>query len=195
VNVPVEFHAEHFKHSKGWVKTFSLPLREQILEDIYKVIHNTRFPNLFVFAAALNIDSAVNAEQVRRDTFEEICSRFNNFLIWEHRVGYSSKGIVIIDKNREEEYLSLLRKFQNRTKYGYLGNVVDIPYFAQSHETRMLQLADFCSYAVYRYIEGDDDSYFKIIQPRICRKPIDHKLDGFKHIIKDRNCKCLACNC
>ena len=107
VKVSVEFHAEHFKHSKGWVKTFSLALREQIMTDVYKLIQRTTFPSLVVFGAALSLDCAADAFQVRKDTFEEICSRFNNFLIWQHRIRHTSKCLVIIDKCKEDEYRSL----------------------------------------------------------------------------------------
>jgi hypothetical protein len=193
VSIPIEFHAEHVKHSKGVYNSFPLKKREQILEDVYKLILDTGFPNIIVFAAVMSQDAAKGATQVRSDTFEGVCSRFNNFLIWEHRLRYTTKGLVIIDKNREDEYRHLLSSFQTSTKYGYLGNVVDIPYFAQSHETRMLQLADFCAYAIWRYYERQDDKYMNIILPRICRKPLTHKLDGLQHITNNKQCTCIAC--
>jgi hypothetical protein len=194
IAMPIEFHAEHVKHSKGWFKNFPLSKREQILEDVYNLILNTGFPNIIVFATALNIDVANDADQVRSDTFEEVCCQFNNFLIWQYRLGHPTKGLVIVDKNREDDYRKFLKKFQTSTKYGYLGNVIDIPYFAQSHETRLLQLADFCAYATWRYYEGQDEKYLKIIQPRICRKPSTNLLDGLKHLTNNKSCTCLACS-
>jgi len=193
VSVSIEFHATHIKHSKGLFRSFPLQKREEILDDVYNLILDTGFPNIVAFATALSLDAAKNAAQVRSDTFEEVCSEFNNFLIWQHRLGHTAKGLVIIDKNREDEYRSLLSNFQAVTKYGYLGNVVDIPYFAQSHETRMLQLADFCAYAVFRYYEKQDDKYLNMILPRIYRRPQTHQLDGLRHITNNKSCTCIAC--
>lgn len=194
VSVPIEFHATHIKHAKGLFNSFSYNKREEILQEIYGLIRDTGFPNIIVFAAALSIDAAKSATQVRSDTFEEVCSEFNNFLIWQHRLGHTAKGLVIIDKNREDQYRNLLGSFQTKTKYGYLGNVIDIPYFAQSHQTRMLQLADFCAYAVFRYYERQDDTYITTILPRICRKPHTRQLDGLKHVTSNQSCTCLACS-
>jgi hypothetical protein len=152
------------------------------------------FPNLVVFAVGISIDAVKSPTQVLRDTFEEMCSRFNNFLIWEYRFNIKTKGLLIMDENRAGEYRQLLDDFQQSgTKYGYLGNIVDIPYFAKCHETRMLQLADFVANAVFRYYEKQEDKYLRIILPRVSRKPLNQELDGLKHITMDQSCKCFAC--
>jgi len=177
ISVPIEFHATHVKHAKGLFRSFPRNKRERVLQDVYELIRDTGFPNIITFAAVLSIDAAEDALQVRSDTFEEVCSAFNNFLIWQHRLGHTAKGLVVIDRNREDEYRNLLKNFQTGTKYGYLGNVVDIPYFARSHETRMLQLADFCAYAVFQYYEHNNNTYIDTILPRICRKPYTSQLD------------------
>jgi hypothetical protein len=194
VPIPIPFHATDLRRGKGDFENLSLNVRRGILESVYKIILDSRFPDLIVFGAVLSIDSAKDFIQARHDTFEEACSRFNNFLIWQHRSGHTSKGLVILDRNREEHYRQHLSAFKRSTKYGYLGNVVDIPYFAKCRDTRMLQLADFCANAIFRHYEKQDNEGMSMILPRIYRLPSSQKLDGLGHITTNQNCKCLACS-
>lgn len=194
ITIPITFHATEIRNGKGHFRKFTPEIREQILADVYNVIRNTRFPSLIAFATALNISAVQNTMQVRRDTLEDICQRFNTFLRRQFKKGHPAKGLLIIDRNRAEQYRQLIADFQRSgTKYGYLGNIVDIPYFARCHETRMLQLADFCAYAVFRNYEREDTTYLDIIQPRFDRRHKNHPPDGLKHITK-ASCNCLACS-
>lgn len=119
---PLEFHATDIKNGKGIYRDFQPNTREEILKDLYGAIADNRFPLFAVFGGDMNIDSAINPDQVRSDTFEEVLCAFNTFLVWGHRLGKTNKGLIIIDKNREEQYKQLLGSFrQNGTKYGYLG--------------------------------------------------------------------------
>jgi hypothetical protein len=169
--------------------------REEILSQVYKTIVGINYPSLLVCGAVMGLDAAKDPNQVRRETFEEVCSSFNSYLVWEHKITHTQpKGLIIIDRNREDEYKQLLDNFrQNGTKYGYLGNIVDIPYFAQCRETPMLQAADFCSYAIYRHYEKQDDTYLKQIMPRFYRT-IDGRMFGLKHITNKKPCACVSCS-
>lgn len=194
ISYPIAFHATEIRRGKGHFKQFPPDTREEILEDVYEVIHNTRFPACIVFATALNITSAQNPLQVRRDTLEDISQRFNTFLMRQHKANMPSKGLLIIDQNRESEYRQLVAEFrQAGTRYGYLGNIVDIPYFAGCRDTPMLQLADFVSNAVFRYYEKQDPKYLDIIYEKIDRQFKDGPHVGLKHITKNANCSCKAC--
>ena len=76
---------------------------------------------------------------------------------------------------------------------GYLSNIVDIPYFSQSEDTHLLQLADFCAYAVFRYYERGGDQFLNKVIHRFDRRSRDfHGLDGLKNITACQ-CDCLAC--
>ena len=193
ISIPINFHATEIRGGSGRYREFLPKIREQILKDIYDIIKNARFPNLIAFATVINVDVLQDASQARPSTLEDVCIRFNTFVMRQYKHGLPNKGLLIIDRNRAEEYRKLLRNYQEAgTRYGYLGNIVDIPYFARCHETRMLQLADFCAYAVFRYYERNDDRYLKQILPRFDRRRINQP-DGLKHIIK-APCKCIACS-
>ena len=200
IPVPIVFHATDIHAGKDLFRKLAPQIREGLLLDLYNIIADNRFQSVLVFGACIAVDSAKNAFMDRSRTFEEVVSGFNSFLVDNYRqqklegadrVG--NKGIVIIDKNREEQYKTLLDTFQEEgTKYGYLANIIDIPYFARCKDTPMLQLADLCSYAFFRYYEKDDDTYLKIISPRIYVNP-DDKMFGLKHITS-LSCDCLSCS-
>jgi hypothetical protein len=191
INVQLPFHATDIREGIGRYRAVPRDEREQILREVYQVIKSADIPVAVAFAVALNINSVQNPTQVLHDTFEEICSAFNNFLIWEYRAGFPNKGLLIIDEHRVGEYRQLLEGLLQRgTKYGYLGNIMDIPYFAHCPETRMLQLADFVANAVFRYYEKTDTYYFGIIMPCFSRRPTDQKIYGLRHITADHSCGC-----
>jgi hypothetical protein len=195
IHVPLPFHATDIREGIDRYRLKQKTEREEILTEVYRVITSMDVPNVIVFAVALSVDSAHNREQVLHDSFEEICSEFNNYLIWQARTGTPSKGLLIMDeRERVREYRGLLDNLmQSGTKYGYLGNIADIPYFARSPETRMLQLADFVANAVFRYYENRENKYLDMIMPCIARKPTDHRIYGLRHITINRKCRCCAC--
>jgi hypothetical protein len=195
IKIPIEFHAHDIKkgHSPHFRK-FSRDKNEEILNDVYSAISTCTFPGLAVFASAIDVE-AVDGD-ARRDVFEQICMKFNFFLkdLFDNRKGRFDKGLLVIDRNQEHQFLQLIDNFKKAgTKGGYLGYIVDIPYFGKCNQTRMLQLADFVSYAVYQCYEHDDDTYLEMIKPRIYTgKIVKRYSNGLSHIIK-KDCDCISC--
>ncbi|MDG6221678.1 MAG: DUF3800 domain-containing protein [Candidatus Bathyarchaeota archaeon] len=198
IKIPMIFHATEIHSGKKRYRNFPKEKRMALLKELYEIIQNEKFPKIAIFGAVLGIESAKNAYEDRSSTFEEVISGFNTFLVEGYRTqrskrtGYGNKGLIIIDKNREEQYKQLLDTFQEEgTRYGYLANIVDIPYFARCKDTTMLQLADLCSYAIFRFFERNDDTYLKMIEPRIYRTN-SGRMFGLKHITNG-DCNCLSC--
>lgn len=198
ISVPIKFHAvDIFGKGKDRFRSdLTENQRQQIMNDIYDVIANAAYPNAVLFATAIDISSVTSSDQALKDTFEDIVQRVNTFLVRMNRAGNPQKGMLIIDGNQstEQKFRSLVSEFRNSgTQYGYLGNIVDIPYFSQADKTRMLQLADFCAYAVFRYYERGDDQFLNKIIHRFDRRSRDYQgADGLKHITQ-RQCDCLSC--
>jgi hypothetical protein len=68
---------------------------------------------------------------------------------------------------------------------------MDVPYFADSKHTRMLQIADFVAYAFGRYLNSSDRIYFDKIKRRIARPPKSEVTVGFKHFtLPSQSCSC-----
>ena len=194
ISIPIAFHATDIRAARGRFRDLHQDDRDRLLYDIYQVIHAARFPNLIAFATAIHVSAATSPNQVLHDTFQDICQRFNTFLMRQFKLGHPDKGLLIIDRAHEGRYRELIADFQRSgTAYGYLGNIVDIPYFASRNDTRMIQLADFCAYAVFRYYESGDTDYFGQILPRFDRRAPRNPPDGLKHITSEP-CSCKACS-
>jgi hypothetical protein len=195
LNVPIEFHAGDMKTgNKRW---HSVPeeTREKMMTEVYDVIANASFPTLIAFGTALHISKAENSETDNlRTTFQDVCLKFNHFLVKTHKAGNTNKGLLIIDDAHKKQFKDLIYAFRREGVKGVpIYNIVDIPYFSASQDTRMLQLADFCVYAVYRYYEKQDSTYLDKILPRFDRRDMLH-IDGLRHVTKSLACTCHACS-
>jgi hypothetical protein len=172
--------------------------REKMLLEVYDVMANAPFPTLIAFSTALHISKAVESESGNlRIVFEDMCLRFNRFLIRSHKAGNPNKGLLIIDDAHRKHYRDCICEFRREGVKGtYIYNIIDIPYFSASQDTRMLQLADFVAYAVYRYFEKDDSIYLDKIMPTFDRrdKVETSHADGLRHITKNLACDCVSCS-
>lgn len=193
--VPLGFHATEIRGGKNPpFKQLSPPARSQLMFEIYDCISTAGFPQLVAFATVMHVSTAQSTHQVLHDTFQDVLQRFNIFLTRQHKFGQTNKGLVIIDQARQARYRELFADFKRAgTQFqGPLSNVIDIPYFAGRRDTRMLQLADFCAYAVFRNYEYNDNSYFQRILPKFDRRGPRDPPDGLKHFTLV-NCACEAC--
>ena len=167
-----------------------------MLDAVYDTIASIEYPHAVLFATVMHISAVKNPEQVLRDTFEDVVQRINTFLVRLNREGNPQKGLLIIDRatSTEDKYRTLISEFRGSgTRHGFLGNIVDIPYFSQSDDTRLLQFADFCANAVFRNYESEDHEYLNKIMPRFDRRTRGSpRIDGLRHITL-RSCDCRAC--
>jgi hypothetical protein len=194
--VPIGFHATEVRGGRGIFRELRPNIREQLMTEIYQCITNSKFPTLIAFATVMDASFAKNPDQVLHDTFQDVCQRFNMFLVRQFNFGQPNKGLLIIDAAHQERYRQLVADFKRvGTDYqGPLTNLIDIPYFARGHDTRMVQLADFCAYAVFRYYEDNDSNYFDYVLPKFDRRDPQHPPDGLKHFTRDfATCGCVAC--
>jgi len=96
---------------------------------------------------------------------EAMTNRFQWFLERKNDV-----GVVVADSAgapSDKALLSVFEKFKAQgTHFKLLRNVVDTIFFTPSHTSVMLQLVDFCAYAVFSKYERGKDDRFKQIQPK-----------------------------
>ena len=198
ISIPLKFHATDINSGRGRFRDISDFDRQTMLDDVYEAISESTFPYSVLFATAIHITAVTSPEQALRDTFEDIAQRINTFMVRLHQRGNTQKALLVIDRSNETEgkYRSLISDFRaSGTSFGYLGNIVDIPYFSQSGDTRLLQLADFVAYAVFRYYERDDSRFLDKILPRFDGRARDSGQDVLKHIIQAaERCPCVACD-
>jgi hypothetical protein len=191
--IGIPFHGSQIRAGKGQFRSLGETRQNELLGDLYKIIGASPFPNLVAFATTAHISYAKNPDQVLHDVFQDICQRFNTFLLRLAQHGRPEKGLLIIDRAHEDHYRRFISEFQKSgTQYGYLGNIIDIPYFAGLQNTRMLQLADLCAYATYRRYENNDLSLFNMIADKFDNRS-PKKPDGLKHFTTNKRCTCEAC--
>ncbi len=81
IAVPIEFHAQHVSSGKSRYRKMTLEQRSDILDAIYNVILNAHFPSFVAFVTAIHVSAVKSHSQALRDCLEDICQRFNTFLV------------------------------------------------------------------------------------------------------------------
>jgi len=183
ISVPINFHASHIHAGRGRFRKMPKENRVQLMQSIYGVIADVKWPGLVSFATAIDISWVEPGKDACMKAFEEICRTFNGFLMRQYQRGKPDKGLLILDPSgRETRYRQCIADYRaHGTSWGYIGNIVDIPYFARSKETRMMQLADFCAYAVFHHYERDIHEFFNMIHPQFPRDK-NRNVYGLSHI-------------
>jgi hypothetical protein len=195
ISFPIELHVTPIRQGKGpYFKKMSKDAREELITDVFRVIKKQFFPSLIAFATSIDASAVKNPTQVTHDCFEEVCQSFNLYLYHQYRKDDPKKGLLVIDRGREKQYLQIFSEFKSSEEVQkYLANIVDIPYFTACRETRMLQVADFVANAVWRYYEHGIDQEMNLIIRKFYRGPRHHPTSGLTHITSDDTCGCYAC--
>jgi len=197
ISVPINFHASDIR--AGYVNHFNeydQDERFEIMDDVYDIMHKAYPHNLIAFATCIDNTRYESPYQVTYDCFNSVCQSFNLFLYHRFKERDYVKGMLIIDRGREKQYLDIYGRFKiSPHVQEYLANIVDIPYFGACSQTRMLQLADFVSNAVYRYYENDDceniDKFLHLFYKGDRFRP---PARGLNHITQNEECDCYACS-
>lgn len=149
--------------------------------------------NAHVFAAAIH-KAAISPSDPMEFAFEQLATRFDKFLGRLHNSGNTQRGLIILDDSSYETSLQgLASKFKNEGhRWGQLYNMADVPFFVNSKATRMIQYADIIAYAMRRYYEAGDSTYFDIVSPRFDGE--GGVIHGLTHYVPaGANCNCLSC--
>ena len=170
--------------------TLSKQERDSIASEVYEVISDS---HARIIAVAIEKE-AISGDPYERG-FEEIVNRFDLFLRRIMRdTNEDQRGLVVVAESSYRENLELLanRIATEGHRWGAIHNLADIPYFVPAKSTRLLQLADFVSNAVFSRYESGHSKYFDQIAPKFDQDA--GRLHGLVHITRDRdNCYCPAC--
>jgi hypothetical protein len=127
-------------------------------------------PTMRAFVVAVE-KSSVSLQSPLEYAFEQLCSRFDMFLMRKYRRNPkgAQRGIIVFDKSSYETSLQGLaidfRAVGHR--WGVVRNLAEVPVFLDSRASRLVQLADLISYAAYRFYERGDAQFFDLVQPRL----------------------------
>lgn len=160
-------------------------------KDALRIIGASKLAHVF---AAVVHKAAISPKDPMEYAFEQICNRFDRFLGRLHQTGNTQRGMIILDKSSYETSLQgLARDFRiDGHRWGQLYNLADVPFFVDSRATRMIQFADMLAYAVRKYYENGDATYFDLFAHRF--DAVGGVIHGLSHYTPSGSgCNCLSC--
>ncbi len=180
------------KVSSNWAQ-LPLPERLNLLSATYGALRNyeprdARFPPA-MFGAV--VDGSYGDKEQR--AYEEVFHKFDEMLTRQaSSTGIHERGIVIHDRRVLEKdvqgWASMWRRVAGRI--GRLTHLVDVPLFADSRASRMIQAADFVAWGLYRYYGGlKDEKWIKPLWSKF------DAADGIMHGLIHASPNFRACSC
>lgn len=193
---PIPFHTSEIRAGKELWRKVTPEIRAQVLGDVAQAVIKAPAKGRFLFAAAVEKSRSLWGETAVEKATEEICRRFDIFLQRQyHQKQNAQRGLLIFSEGRFDARAKLwVRGFHQRgTSWGAINNLADIPYFASMRESRLLQVADLVSHAVWRLYEHRDATLISPLLP--CFDSADGVMHGLAHVRADMNaaCECPSC--
>ena len=185
---PVEFHASEIRAGRGAFRDVVKTQRSALMSDIYSIISASPGRRLVLFAAVVEKAAFLAKYSGRVDpyegAFEGLCTMFNLFLGGvQKRQRQVQRGVVVFDEARPSltrQLRALVAKFHaGGGQWSSMTNLVETAFFFDSRASRIMQLADFTAYAVYRWYEFGDAQYIGAVY---------HKLDHDRSRIHGLKC-------
>jgi hypothetical protein len=162
----VELHGNPMLKGNGRWRKVKKEDREQALFDTLDLLAHSHTTNR-LFTSVVR-KTAVSPQDPVEYAFEQMASRFDQYLMRLHRRGDTQRGIIIFDKTKYEKTLQTLST-DFRTighSWGILRNFAEVPLFLDSRASRLIQLADLVAYSTFLKFERGDDRFFSRIENR-----------------------------
>jgi len=140
--------------------------REIAIKDALQVL-KTSHPSNRLFASVINKASVSPHDSIKL-AFEQLASRFDQYLMRLYRKNDTQRGIIIFDKTTYESTIQALAT-DFRTighSWGIIRNFSEVPLFLDSKASRLIQLADLVAYSIFRRYERGDERFYSIIESR-----------------------------
>jgi hypothetical protein len=162
----LEFHGTEIRNgSKRWRALRGAERREAILRDALGEGAAALRGRWALFGVVVH-KAAIAPRDPVEYAFEQLSSRFDQFLARQRRGGHVERGLMILDRSTRETRLQDLAGGFRRDghSWGRVRNIVDVPFFVDSKATRAIQYADLVTYALWRRFEKSDPTYFDVIR-------------------------------
>lgn len=163
----IELHGSPMRSGRdGWDK-FPLNDRLQAIKDALRLGVCSSHPNgVRLFGAVVKKASLAGKDPVEH-AFEQLSNRFDLFLKRLYaKHGDAQRGIILFDKSTTEKRIQTLsRDFKySGSAWGKTVNYAEVPVFLDSRASRLIQLADLVAFALYRFHEHNDNSFYNEIK-------------------------------
>jgi len=166
--------------------------RTALVTEIAGCLHGWDFAVLFFEAIdKLHFDPVRTKRSVGDQAFEQVVSRFEQFL--RRKENGPIHGLLVHDNNETvaKKHTDLMRRFHREgTLWAEIRLINETPLFVDSKLTRMVQLADLCSYAVRRFVENGEVDLFDLVLGRA--DVVDKVVVGARHYAS-MDCVCRIC--
>ncbi len=190
---PVEFHASSiYSRRAGPWDSLNAQQSAAVLRRLADLIGDCH-ESCALFGVVVHRPSFPDEDPVVF-AFNELVRRFDLYLVRRHNQGDTQRGLMVFDESRHETRLqTLLRSYAvEGGPFGRLRNMADVPFFADSRASRMLQLADFIAWASFRRYERGVANHFDRIVGRFDAE--NNRLHGLYHMTRRfHECFCPAC--
>ena len=187
---PREIHCTDLRGGRDEFAKLPRPQRDAMLDEFCQLTANMLPVELRMFSVIYDKaewrarNPGKTGDDLYLEAFEVLVSRVDLFLRRCHAEGRPSKTLMIVDPHSSAMSTALKRalgSFQSGgTKWGNLYNVIEAVMFLGSHESPGLQLADLCSYAVWRLVEYGDPKLALQLVPAFDREPFSSNINAGK---------------
>jgi len=186
---------KNYEHTNAYVH-LTFAERATVAKDVADVLSQWGFARLFGECIdKIHFDPAKTGRTVDEQAFEQVISRFQQYLARTDDIaGRPNFGLVVHDNNQTvaKKHTELMRRFHDEgTLWTRVDRIIETPLFVDSRLTRMVQIADLCSYALRRYVENGDVDLFRRIFKRADR--VGSKAVSVRHFA-GLSCTCEICD-
>jgi hypothetical protein len=163
----VELHGSAMRSGRDGWKAHALADRLAAVKDALQVGVADHYPKgVRLFGAVIKKQALVGSDPVTH-AFEQLTSRFDLFLKrLHHKHSDSQRGIMLFDESSTEQRIqTLAREFKyTGHSWGKTSNYAEVPVFLDSKASRLIQLADLIAFALFRFYEHNDSSFYDTIK-------------------------------
>ena len=194
---PIQFHATSLrvKDVNNPPHPFNLvddKARSDILNQLYQIADEMYAT---FFAVVVEKGALPETQDPYEYALEQMLSRFEQFIRRRYReTDMRNKGLVVIAASQYRERLETLARHlaSEGTTWVELDNLVDIPFFTLSRNSRLLQIADLIANTVYGRYESSHAREFDRMLPKFDQDD-SGRIHGLVHFCSDRNLCYLPC--
>jgi hypothetical protein len=165
----IELHGSDMYGGRSgiWRSIRDRPAREDLIQKALGILVPHQ-PSIRLFAVAID-KAAVSPRDPVELAFEEMCNRFNLFLQRsDDRSHDNQRGLLVMDETKDEKpRQALARNFRvHGGRWGHFRHLAEVPLFADSKASRIIQLADLVAWSTRRKYEIADGRFFDQLIPR-----------------------------
>jgi hypothetical protein len=191
---------KNYRHTAPYIQS-SHSERWSVARDVADLVAGWGHARLFAECIdKIHFDPVRTKLTIDEQAFEQVVSRFQHYLsnVASNTTDEGDRvttgyGLLIHDNNDTvaKKHTALMRRFHaSGTLWTTIDQIIETPLFVDSSLTRMVQIADLCSYSLRRFCENGDTELFRRIFERADR--LGGRTVGVRHFA-GKTCQCEIC--